>query len=95
MHQSKINKYLVYSFILFSLGLIISIIQAGRTVNYDTSHWIIIAPILLPGAAIYFAGRVALSAAKYKRFFGIAGLLANLLLILIIFIAFSFSYWQF
>lgn len=96
--KTKNNWHYAYiSFGSFSVGLLISIIEGTSFDNYD-DHTLILVPIILPLLGMFFSIRgifMTKGSARLTRL--ILGLffLMNLGLAAIIFIAYSFSYWQF
>lgn len=95
MIKQIIAKQLFYPFGLFLLGLTIIMVQSSATKNYENNNWLILLPIILPLAGIYFGVKSILKAKGYAKLIPLVSILANLGLAIIIFIAYSFSYWEF
>lgn len=93
--KSKKHLFLIWSFILFFAGLLISLTINEYTKNYDKYHWLILLPIVLPLAGTIFGiigiGRVQ----GFTKLIPLLCVLANIGLAVVIFLAYSFSYWQF
>lgn len=89
------SKIVVYSITLFGAGLIASLTINEYIKDFDKYHLLILAPIIFPITGVYLALRGALKNKGYRRLIHLLIMLLNFALILIIFVAFSFSYWQF
>jgi amino acid transporter len=93
MKNKKI--WTIISTLAFLLGLILSMTINGHIRDFDNHHLLILAPIVLPAFG-FFLGMYGIAKLQgYMKILPILAMLANLVLAAIIFIAFSFSYWQF
>jgi Kef-type K+ transport system membrane component KefB len=90
------NKRVFFSpFFFFAAGLLTSLTILEFIRNYENHHWLILLPIILPLLGFIFGILSLIRAQSYWKLAAGVGLLLNLGLSLLIFLEFSFSYWQF
>jgi hypothetical protein len=95
MIENILKNYSVTSGIAFLVGTFGWSIITNHVRDFSRYHFLILVPIIFPIIGIYLALRGTLKNSSYKRLFNLLILLLNFALALIIFVAFSFSYWQF
>lgn len=92
----KLEKNFAYSLGISLLGVIFMESTIGITEgNYDKYHWLILAPVVFPLAALVFLIISIHRSHRYWKMLPILFILVNLALGGIIFLAYAFSYWQF
>lgn len=89
------KKYLIYSTISFILGFIAMDVINGKLRNFDKYHFLLLAPIVFPVAGLTYSIVVIRSSSIQIQIAAVLLLLVNLGLAAIIFMTYSFSYWQF
>ena len=89
------NIWTILSVILFIVSLFSSLTINEYTQDLDKHHLLILAPILGPIVGIGLGAFGAVKSKRYMKILPIASVLANLGLAVVIFITYSFSYWQF
>ena len=95
MNKDKKWFYLLLACVAFLLGRVLMFILYGGVRNFDKEHLLFLYPIVGPliGAVIGFLGIVKTD--KYMKVLCLFAMLANLGLAVVIFLSYSFSYWQF
>jgi len=93
------NKYehanLLKSVAFFLLGVIYGVVQSELFNDYDKYRWMIIVSIIFPLLGIFFGLKNVVKSHKYWKLLSLLAVLINLGLAVVIFVTFSFSYWQF
>jgi len=89
------NIWTVLSVILFFIGLFLSLAINGYIRDFDQHHLLILAPIISPIAGIGLGAIGVIKSKRYMKILPITSVLVNLGLAVVIFITYSFSYWQF
>jgi hypothetical protein len=95
MIKNILKNYSITSGITFLVGTLGWSIITNHVRDFNRYHFLILTPIIFPIVGIYLALRGSLKTSNYKRLINLLILLLNLALVVIIFVAFSFSYWQF
>ena len=89
------NIWTVLSVILFFIGLFLSLAINGYIRDFDKHHLLILTPIILPIVGIGLGAIGVIKSKRYMKILPITSVLVNLGLAVVIFITYSFSYWQF
>lgn len=89
------NIWTILSAILFFVGLFLSLTINGYIKDFDKHHLLILAPITGPIIGLVLGIFGVAKANRYMKILPIVSVLANLGLAGLIFITYSFSYWQF
>jgi hypothetical protein len=95
MGKNKKWIYIEFSLAAFLLGLVLMYLLYGRIDNFDTAHTSILIPIFCPLSGIIIGFTGIFKSEKYFKILCLLTVLLNLGLASLIFISYSFSYWQF
>jgi hypothetical protein len=95
MSKNKKWIYTEFSLATFLLGLILMYFIYGNIDNFDNAHTSIILPIICPIFGIILGLIGIFRSEKYFKILCLLTVLLNAGLAGIIFISYSFSYWQF
>ena len=85
----------LFPVLLFLGALFYMYVVYDRINNFDKYHWLVLMPVVLPLAGIIFGVKMMVNLKGSEKIFELFVTLLNLLLAAYIFVAFSFSYWQF
>lgn len=95
MNKNKKWIYFQLASAAFLIGLILMYVIYGRIKNFDKEHTQILIPILAPIIGVVIGTFGVIKRNRYVKLICLLTVLANLGLASIIFISYSFSYWQF
>jgi hypothetical protein len=77
------------------LGFVSMDLVNSRVRSFDKYHWLLLVPIFFPFLSIFFAAKAFTKTASHQKLFSAILILFNIGFAAVIFLTFSFSYWQF